>query len=107
VVFNAIGRFLKRMWKSLKKAAKKRAARKAAKKAAKKSKKASKKGFDAPASETPIKETAGFKAVKLVTLTVIASAIFYFGFAATPIGIPVMSALGGEIARTATEIWST
>jgi F0F1-type ATP synthase assembly protein I len=95
-MFNAIGRFLKRLWKKFKKAAKK-----TAKGMSKKSKKSSK--TDAPA----VKETAGFLAFKLVTLTIIACGVFYSGFAATPVGMPVSAALGGEIARTANEIWST
>jgi hypothetical protein len=98
-MFNAIGRFLKKIWKNFKKAAKK-----TAKGMSKKSKKKSRK-TDAPA--VPVKETTGFLAFKLVTLTIIASGVFYSGFAATPVGIPVSSALGGEIARTANEIWST
>jgi uncharacterized secreted protein with C-terminal beta-propeller domain len=99
-MFNAIGRFLKNCWKKFKKAAKK-----TAKGMSKKSKKKKSKKTDAPV--VPVKETTGFLAFKLVTLTIIASGVFYSGFAATPVGIPVSTALGGEIARTANEIWST
>lgn len=101
-MFHAIGRLLKKV------------AKKVIQKISKIAEGVSKKGKHSigstEASSTAAYEQAGRRAsmaVKLVVLTVIASGVYLSGFAAHPVGVPIAAALGGEIARTTSQIWSS
>jgi hypothetical protein len=97
-MFHAIGHFLKKVLKKISKIAK------GVSKKGKHSKGLSE-TVNTPAAQQARK--TGSMAVKLVILTVIASGVFLSGFAAHPVGVPIAAALGGEIARTSAQIWST
>jgi hypothetical protein len=99
-LLRSLGRSVKKIWKKIK-----GGAAKVSKKI--KARRKARKNMDAPALAGEQRSNAGSKVFKLLALSAIASGMIASGVAETPVGVPVTALLGGEIARTTQQIWST